>query len=55
MSNYKVAGPVEVAGVKPGGNLTDEDLEGANIEALLAAGHIASVKTSKPAKAGEEQ
>ena len=48
MSNtYKVAGTRTVAGVEPGGTVTDGDLEGCNIDALISAGHLAAPSTNK--------
>ena len=42
MTTYKVAGTRTVAGVEPGGTVTDGDLEGCNIEALINGGHLAA-------------
>ena len=47
MTTYKIVGPRPVAGVAPGGTVTDDDLEGSNIEALIEAGHLASPNKSK--------
>ena len=35
------------AGVEPGGTVTDGDLEGCNIDALISAGHLAAPPTTK--------
>ena len=37
MTTYKVAGTRTVAGVEPGGTVTDGDLEGCNIDALISS------------------
>jgi len=47
MTTYKVAGTRTVAGVEPGGTVTDGDLEGCNIEALISSGHLVAPPTSK--------
>jgi len=49
MSKHKVIGNHTVAGVEPGGfvDSESEDLAGANIEALVAAGHLED-NTTKP-------
>lgn len=47
MKSYEVSGTCKVAGVNPGGIVTDDDLAGLNIEALVAAGSIVSPKPSK--------
>ena len=47
MTTYKVAGTRTVAGVDPGGTVTDGDLEGCNIEALISSGHLTAPPTSK--------
>ena len=51
MANYKVASD-SVAGKQPGDVITEQELEGCNIEALVEAGHI--VGESKPSKADKE-
>lgn len=51
MASYKIVSEI-VAGKKPGDTITDQELEGCNIEALLEAGHI--VGESKPNKAEKE-
>lgn len=55
MKNYKIIGPRSVAGRKPGETVSEKDLDGANVEALIAAGHLSEAtpttpKTDKPAK-----
>lgn len=51
MTKYKVVGQCEVAGTLPGGTVTGEVLEkaGANIRALVEAGHLEPVDVPKPA------
>ena len=49
MSEYKIkAGNVTFG--KSGETVTDKDLEGVNIEALLEGGHIAATKAKKEDK-----
>ena len=50
MTTYKIAGTHSVAGVAPGGTVTDEDLEGANVEALVDAGHLEPANQTKTKK-----
>jgi len=50
MASYKVTSEL-VAGKSPGDTITDEELSGSSIEALIAAGHIESNKTTKKAEA----
>jgi hypothetical protein len=50
MSSYTVAGGHTVAGVPPGETVTSKQLAGFNIEALVAAGHLASTKISQKEK-----
>lgn len=51
MGSYKVASDL-VAGKKPGDTITDQELEGCNIDALIEAGHI--VGETKSSKADKE-
>jgi len=46
-TTYKIVGTCKVAGVEPGGTVTDGDLEGCNIEALISSGHLAAPSTTK--------
>jgi hypothetical protein len=46
MASYKVISN-RVVGKKAGDAITDEELAGANIEALIEAGHLAPVNTKK--------
>jgi hypothetical protein len=61
MGSYKVSGPREVAGKKPGQVVTDIELGLANIKALVDAGHISpevpstpKIKVSSPAQEEQE-
>jgi hypothetical protein len=49
--SYIVTSDLEVCGKKKGEALTEKDLVGANVEALIGAGHISS--SSKPVPATE--
>lgn len=51
---FKIIGDLAVAGKNPGETVTDTDLEGVNVEALLEGGHIAP-NNSKAAKATAEE
>lgn len=46
--DYIVTGPFRVAGVEPGGTVTNEQLEGADINHLVDAGHLVP---NRPVKA----
>ena len=46
MSSYKVISEL-VSGKSPGDTITDEELEGNSVEALIAAGHITKTTTKK--------
>ena len=48
MANYKVVSDL-VDGKKPGDTITDEELLGCNVEALIEAGHL-SESTKKAEK-----
>ena len=49
MASYRVSGSKKVAGVEPGGSISDADLEGVDIQHLEATGHLtrASSKAKK--------
>ena len=49
MANYLVISN-RVAGFKPGDIVTDGDFDGANIDALIEAGHISTQTVKKSAK-----
>ena len=49
MANYIVTS-ARLAGFKPGDTVTDSDLEGVSIEALIEGGHISTQTVKKPAK-----
>lgn len=53
MATYKIIGGLPVAGKKSGETVTDTDLDGVNVEALIEGGHIAP--TTKAAKATTEE
>jgi hypothetical protein len=49
MANYIVTS-ARLAGFKPGDIVTDSDLDGSNINALIEAGHISTQTVKKSAK-----
>lgn len=49
MATYKVLAD-NIAGKNPGDSITDDELQGANIEALLESGHIAKTTNNKKAE-----
>jgi hypothetical protein len=49
MANYIVTS-TRLAGFEPGDIVTDSDLEGSNINALIKAGHISTQTVKKSAK-----
>lgn len=49
MSKYKIAGARPVAGHAPGDTISETDLAGANIGALVEAGHLVPT-ASAPSK-----
>jgi len=51
MASYKVLSDL-VAGKKPGDTITDDELLGCNVEALIEGGHITA--DTKPTKADKE-
>ena len=53
MATYKITGDAIVAGKKTGETVTDADLEGANVEALIEGGHVAP--TTKATKAATQE
>lgn len=57
MASYKVIGGREVAGKQAGETVSEDDLAGCNIPALIEAGHLAPITTTKATKAetSEEQ
>jgi hypothetical protein len=50
MATYKVTSEL-VAGKSLGDTITDDELQGSSIEALISAGHIEPTKTTKKAEA----
>ena len=53
MSTYTVTSH-KLAGHEHGDTVTDDDLEGANVPALIAAGHLAEAKPKNSGKADKE-
>ena len=53
MNTYKIVGPLSVVGHEPGEIVSDDDLEGCDIEHLIGAGHLANTK-SKTVKVANE-
>jgi hypothetical protein len=51
---YEVVGPRRVCGYWPGSHLTVDDLADANIDHLIAAGHIVKVSTAQTKKASND-
>lgn len=49
MMEWTVTGPFKIAGVPPGGIVTDQQLEGTDISHLVDTGHL--TPTARPAKA----
>jgi hypothetical protein len=45
VNTYKIVGPLNVVGHEPGDVVSDDDLEGCDIEHLIGAGHLASTKS----------
>lgn len=50
--SYIVTSDLEVCGKKKGESLTEKELDGINVEALISAGHVAD-SSSKPVPATE--
>lgn len=57
MDKFKVSGPRLVAGKKAGETVSIDDLAGCNIDALVTAGHLTPITTTKTTKVAttEEQ
>ena len=53
MSTYTVTSH-KLVGHKHGDTVTDDDLKGANVSALIAAGHLAEAKPKNSRKANPE-
>jgi hypothetical protein len=49
MANYVVTSD-RLGGFKRGDTVTDKDLEGVDVEALVDGGHLSTQSTKKPAK-----
>ena len=54
MATYKVISEL-VDGKKPGDSITDEELDGSSVEALIEAGHIEASKSTKTTKEVEAE
>lgn len=54
MASYKVIGDRLVAGKNTGEFLSDEELDGVNIPALIEGGHLESPKAAKAEKKESE-
>lgn len=50
MNNYRITGRRTIAGRQPGTTLTDDDLTGCNIAALVRGGHLSPIP-NRPNKA----
>ena len=57
MDKFKISGPRLVAGKKAGETVSIDDLAGCNIDALVTAGHLTPITTTKTTKVAttEEQ
>lgn len=57
MSTYKICGPYRVCDREPGETLTDKDLEidGVDVEHLIASGHIESTTTKRSVAANVQE
>ena len=55
MRTFKIVGTLEVAGKLAGDSLTETELGEANIDALIAAGHIVEHKTKADKAANSEE
>lgn len=53
---FKNVGSAKVAGVEPGGIISEEDLieHGVNVDALIEGGHLSGRQNKKPANAEKE-
>ncbi len=47
MARFKITGNHAVAGKNPGEFVTDQDLEDANVDALVAGGHLDGSSSKK--------
>lgn len=52
--NYRIVGGRPVAGKQPGEVLSEDDLEGVNVDALIRGGHVVEERPAKRAKQEEE-
>jgi len=51
MATYKVTSELVAGKSSLGDTITDDELQGSSIEALISAGHIEPTKTTKKAEA----
>ena len=51
---YKIVGDRSVAGRNPGEVLTDEELAGCNVPALIESGHLVTTATTADKSADEQ-
>jgi hypothetical protein len=54
MASYKVIAE-NISGKNPGDTITDEELDGCSVEALISGGHIEIAKTTKTIKEVEAE
>lgn len=54
MTTYKISGNRKVAGKNPGENISNDELAGCNIDALVQGGHLSPI-TTKTVKVTKEQ
>ncbi len=55
MTTYKIVGLHTVCGREPGESVTDEDLEGYYVDALIEGGHIIPDKARKAVSATNQE
>jgi hypothetical protein len=55
MAVYRIVGHRSVAGHQPGDTVSDTELAGSNVPALIAAGHLAPAKAPKAASAKADE
>jgi hypothetical protein len=49
VTHYQIVGHRTVAGHQPGETVSDDELDGIDVAALLLAGHLAPIKAGKSA------
>lgn len=55
MATYRIVGHRRVAGHQPGETVTETELVGADVPALIAAGHLAPAKAAKATSAKADE